>query len=365
MNILVLISVPEGSIRTNDISVINYQHLLYFWAVARRGSVAAAASELRLSAPTLSAQIRKLEEAVGEKLLRRSGRRILLTDAGRLLTPYAEEIFALGQQVTELFNGRPTCRPMRLAVGMVDVLPRWLAYRLVMPALRLPQRVQLIFREDRPERLLAELAAHDLDIVFSDAPAVPTMRVHFSTQLLGECDVGFYAIPHLAAKYRREFPGCLDGAPLLLLGENTVIGHALDSWLESQKLRPVCAGRFDDFALARVFAEIGEGILAAPSVTGADLEGRYAMTCIGRISSVRAPDHRGEQDKELCTPGKRRRAVSGSACPPLQPKCTTSGTPTRERVVNHFHSSFSRCRGSRLSSPYECDASVSKFCTQP
>ncbi len=291
---------------------LNYQHLLYFWAVARRGSVAAAAAELRLSPPTLSAQIRKLEDSIGEMLLRRTGRRVVLTDAGRLLLPYAEEIFALGQQVTELFNGRTTCRPMRLAVGIVDVLPRWLAYRLVQPALRLPQRVHLLFREDRPERLLAELVAHDLDIVFSDAPASPTMRAHYSTQLLGECGVSFYAVPHLAAKYRRGFPHCLDGAPLLLLSENTAIGRALDTWLDAQELRPVCAGRFDDFASARVFAEAGEGILATPSVAGVDLEARYAMRRIGYVSAVRAQYYAISLERR--TPHPALAVICNTAC---------------------------------------------------
>ena len=192
---------------------LNYQHLLYFWAVARRGSVTAASNELRLAAPRLSAQIRKLEESLGYKLLRRSGNRLVLTDAGVRVMPYAEEIFSLGQQVTELYQGTSHRTPLRLAVGTVDVLPRWLTYRLLEPALRQPQQFQVIFRKDRPERLMADLAAHDLDIVFSDVPVIPAMRTQFLTQLLGESGTSFYATQQIATSYLRNFPRCLEGAP--------------------------------------------------------------------------------------------------------------------------------------------------------
>lgn len=282
---------------------LNYQHLLYFWAVARRGSITAAADELRLSGPTLSAQIHKLEESLGEELLRRSGHRLVLTDGGRRLMPYAEEIFSLGQQVTELFQGSADGGGLRLAVGSVDVLPRWLTYRLVEPALRLPRQTQIVFRKDRSERLMAELAAHDLDIVFSDVPVVPAMRTQFFTHLLGECGMSFYAIPRVRERYGNHFPRCIEGAPLLLPSEHTAIGHGLDLWFESRKIRPNVVGRFDDFAMARVFAEYGEGILVAPWVIEADLEWRHNMQRIGRISSVRAQFYAISLERKVQHPG--------------------------------------------------------------
>lgn len=282
---------------------LNYQHLLYFWAVARRGSVTAAANELRLAVPTLSAQIRKLEESLGHKLLRRAGNRLVLTDAGARMMPYAEEIFSLGQQVTELFQGAGHRSPLRLAVGCVDLLPRWLTYRLLEPALRQPQQFQVMFRKDRPERLMADLAAHDLDIVFSDVPVLPAMRTQFSTQLLGESGTSFYAVPRIANSYLRNFPRCLEGAPVLLPGEQFSIGRALDVWFESKKIRPKIVGRFDDFAMARVFAEAGEGILAAPWVIEPELESRYQMKRIGRVGSVRTQYYAISLHRKLQHPG--------------------------------------------------------------
>ncbi len=282
---------------------LNYQHLLYFWAVARRGSVAAAANELRLSGPTLSAQIRRLEESLGDKLLRRSGRRLVLTDTGRLIMPYADQIFSLGQQITEVSRGGLAPRPLRLAVGVVDVLSHLVVYRLLEPALRLRPRMQLIVRADRPERLLADLAAHDLDIVFSDSVLPAQARTQFFTHFLGESGMSFYAVPRLAALYRRRFPRSLEGAPLLLLSEHTAAGHALDLWLESHRIRPEVIGRFDGFAIARVFAESGEGVLAAPWLIEPELEQRYGVKSIGRIPELKTQFYAVSLERKIQHPG--------------------------------------------------------------
>ncbi len=307
---------------------LNYQHLLYFWAVARRGSVTAAATELRLAVPTLSAQIRKLEESLGHKLLRRSGNRLVLTDAGVRMMPYAEEIFSLGQQVTELFQGSGYHTPLRLAVGSVDVLPRWLTYRLLEPALRQPQKFQIVFRKDRPERLMADLAAHELDIVFSDVPVIPTMRAQFFTHLFGESGTSFYAAPRIANLYPRNFPRCLEGAPVLLPGEQFSIGRSLDLWFESRKIRPRVIGRFDDFAMARVFAEAGEGILAAPWIIEPELESRYQMKRIGRVGSVRTQYYAISLQRKVQHPG------IAAICEVGRPSLFAPSHPTGPRSIS-------------------------------
>ena len=309
---------------------LNYQHLLYLWAVARRGSVAAAAEELSLSGPTLSAQIRKLEESLGEKLLRRSGGRMVLTDAGRLIMPYAEQIFALGQQITEVSQGRLVPRSPRLAVGSVLALSHLVVYRLLEPALHVRPRLQLIVREDRPDRLLADLAAHDLDIVFSDTVLPAQARGQFFTHFLGESGMSFYAVPRVAAMYRARFPRSLHGAPLLLLSEHSTAGQALDLWLEAQHIRPDIIGRFDGFSMARVFAEAGEGILAAPWLIEPELEQRYGVQAIARIAELKTEFYaislerkiqhpgvaaicRAIQQRMLTLPGKPRRRSRGAA----------------------------------------------------
>src|SRR6516165_4627044 len=194
---------------------LNYHHLLYFWTVARTGSVAAASEELRLAAPTISNQIRKLENSLGEKLLRRSGRGLVLTDMGRIAMRYADDIFAMGRELTDAMKDRPTGRPLRLSVGIASVIPKLIAYQILEPAFRLRMPVRIICSEDRPDRLLADLALNEVDVVLSDAPASPAAKSRAFSHLLGECGVSFFASSTVRLEHKR-FPKCMDGARLLV-----------------------------------------------------------------------------------------------------------------------------------------------------
>jgi LysR family transcriptional regulator, transcriptional activator of nhaA len=264
---------------------LNYHHLLYFWTVARTGSISAASKELRLASPTISNQIRKLEDNLGEELLRRSGRKLVLTDMGRIAMRYADEIFSLGQEFTSTMKERPTGRPVRFCVGIADVLPKVIAFRLIEPALRLRTPVHLICREDRPDHLLADLAVHDVDVVLSDAPASPAANIRAFNHLLGECGVSF-AAPKKLAFLKKGFPRSLDGAPFLLPLDNTALRRDLDEWFHSQKLRPAVMGEFADLALLRVFAEEGFGVFAVPSVMEDQMR-RYGFYRIGATDKIR------------------------------------------------------------------------------
>ena len=265
---------------------LNYHHLLYFWTVAREGSIARAGAKLGLAQPTISGQIRSLENVLGEKLFSRSGRGLVLTDVGRLVLGYAEDIFSLGRELLDSVKDRPTGRPIRFVVGVADVLPKAVAYRLIEPALHLAESVQVICREDRPDRLLTELAAHELDVILSDAPISPLVRVRAFNHLLGECGVTFFATPRLAAAHRRGFPGSLQGAPFLLPTEITTVRRSLDEWFETRQIRPRVVGEFDDFSLLRTFGEAGAGLFAAPSVLERQLR-KEGFRVIGHASEVR------------------------------------------------------------------------------
>jgi LysR family transcriptional activator of nhaA len=203
---------------------LNYHHLYYFWVVAREGSIARASEQLLLAPSTISGQIRVLEESLGQKLFQRSGRRIVLTDVGRVTYRYAEEIFTIGRELQDAISGRPVSRPLRFEVGVADVVPKLVARKLLEPAVKLPQQVHLVCREDTPGRLLAKLAAHELDIVISDAPVDPGIKVRAYNHLLGECGVVLFGNSNLVKHYRRGFPRSLDGAPFLLPTENTTGG---------------------------------------------------------------------------------------------------------------------------------------------
>ena len=263
---------------------LNYHHLLYFWTVARTGSIAAASKELRLAPPTISNQIRKLEDDLGEQLLQRSGRKLVLTDMGRVAMRYADEIFSLGQEFTSTMKERPTGRPLRFCVGIADVLPKVIAFHLIEPALHLQFPIHLICREDRPDHLLADLAVHDVDVVLSDAPASPSANIRAFNHLLGECGVTFFA-PKKLAFVKRGFPQSLDGAPFLLPLDNTALRRDLDEWFHSQNLRPTVVGEFADLALMRVFAEEGLGAFAAPAVMEEQLR-RYGFYKIGATTDI-------------------------------------------------------------------------------
>jgi LysR family transcriptional regulator, transcriptional activator of nhaA len=266
---------------------LNYHHLLYFWLVAKTGSVTDASEQLRLSQSTVSTQLRALETALDEKLFRREGRRLVLTDVGRVVFGYAEEIFALGRELLDTVKDRPTGRPLRLNVGVADVLPKLVAHRLIAPALALDVPVRLVCTEGKPPDLLAELALHRLDVVLSDTPADPGVAVRVFTHLLGECDVVLVAAPDLAGRYRRGFPGSLEGAPLLVPAVGTMLRRSLDQWLEAESLRPHVIGEFEDGALMQAFGREGVGIFPVPSVVEADVRRQAGVRLVGRLPVVR------------------------------------------------------------------------------
>jgi len=266
---------------------LNFHHLLYFWTVAREGSVASASAKLRLAQPTLSGQIHTLEDALGEKLFERAGRGLRLTDMGRVVSGYADEIFALGHELTESVKGRPTGRPLRLTVGVADSLPKLVAYRLVEPALTLPQPVRLEVHVQSTEKLLASLALHDLDVVLTDRIAPPGVSVRAFNHLLGDCGVTLFAAPKVALKYRRGFPHTLSGAPFLMPGETSTMRRGLEQWFDRKRIRPRIVGEFDDSTLIEVFGQAGRGIFATPSIVEASVCRQYGVRIIGRLDRVR------------------------------------------------------------------------------
>lgn len=265
---------------------LNYHHLLYFYTVAKEGSVSRAARQLRLAQPTLSGQIRKLEEAFDEKLFARAGRNLVLTEMGQVVFRYAEEIFTLGRELTETLRGRPTGRSPRLVIGVADVVPKLITARLLEIALSQPQPVQITCLEGKSDRLLADLAVHGFDLVITDAPLPPHVSVKAYNHLLGEAQVGFFATRALAERLKRRFPASLGGAPLLLPTPNTQLRRSLDQWFQRHGIQPRLVAEFEDSALAKVFAQHGHGIFAAPSLLAQELRDQYGVRAIGDADGV-------------------------------------------------------------------------------
>ena len=267
---------------------LNYHHLLYFWVVAKEGSIVRASEELRLAHPTISGQIHRLEEVLGEKLFARRGRHLVLTETGRVAFRYADEIFSLGREFLDTLKGRASGRPLRLVVGVADVLPPSLVRRFLEPAFRLGQPVRVICRADKSvEEFIAELALHRVDVVIADGPAGPGIAVRAFSHLLGECGTTFFAAAKLAATIRRKFPRSLDGSPFLLPGAPSAVHRALKQWFDSQDIRPRIVAEFDDSALAKDFGKEGMGVFAAPTVIEAEVRRHYRVRVVGRSEAVR------------------------------------------------------------------------------
>jgi LysR family transcriptional activator of nhaA len=265
---------------------LNYHHLLYFRAVAREGGLVAAAKSLRLSHPTLSAQIHALEHRLGEKLFTKVGRKLALTELGRLALRYADEIHDLGRELVETVQGRGTDKPMRLHVGIVDVLPKLVVRRLLKPALELPQPVRLICHEGPFERLLGDLAQHELDIVIADSPVPSGSAIRGHHHLLGESAVGLFAAPALARSYRTGFPASLDGAPMLLPTENLTLRRSLAAWFDRHGIRPHVVAEFDDSALLKEFGAEGLGVFPAPAAVADELAAQFSAEHLGQAEDV-------------------------------------------------------------------------------
>lgn len=254
---------------------LNFHHLRYFWLVAREGSVTRAAAKLRISQPTVSGQLRLLEEVLGEDLLRREGRRVVLTDVGRTVMRFADEIFSLGDDLIGTVRGRPTGKPMRLAVGVAESVPKAIAYRILEPSFIEPN-LRIVCEEDTTERLVRQLTAHTLDVVLSDEPSLAA-----TCELLGESGVSVFGVAKLARAAAKGFPRSLQDAPMLLPQPGTTLRRELDQWFEDRGIVPQVVGEFEDPALMAVFAREGKGLYVAPDL------GEEQLVRAGRMKPLR------------------------------------------------------------------------------
>ncbi len=265
---------------------VNYQHLLYFYTVAKEGSLSKASMNLRLAQSTLSKQIHQLEHVLGHHLFSKSGRRLVLTDSGRIAFRYAEEIFGLGMEMMDTFKDRPIGKPIRITVGIADVVPKLVAERVLMPLLETPRVYRLICKEGKPEQLLVSLAMHELDVVLMDAPSSTNAKVRVFSHLLGESPVSFFGSPELVARYRQDFPKSLAQAPMLLPTNNTVLRRSLEQWFDQQGIRPDVVCEFEDSALLKAFGRRGVGLFPAATAIADDVISQYNVESAGEATGV-------------------------------------------------------------------------------
>ena len=267
--------------------MINYKHLHYFWVVAKQGGIARASERLHLTPQTISGQISLLEESLGENLFKKVGRNLELTEIGRMVLSYADEIFSLGIELEDAMHNLPSDRPMVFRVGVAEVVPKTIAYRLLAPAMALPDPVRIVCKESSIDNLLGELALHRIDMVISDVPIPAGLNVRGYNHVLGECGVSFLAVPKLARSLCKHFPQSLNGSPLLLPTEINMVQARLLKWLDALHIHPRIVGEFDDSALMKVFGQAGAGIFIAPSAIAEEIAEHYGVQIIGNTEEVR------------------------------------------------------------------------------
>ncbi|MDP2230365.1 transcriptional activator NhaR [Methylotenera sp.] len=266
--------------------MLNYKQLHYFWRVARSGSIARASEQLDLAPQTLSGQIGLLENSLKTTLFRRVGRGLELTETGRLALSYAEEIFEIGAEMEQALSGGTVKLPTQFRVGIADVMPKSIVYKLLAPAMSLAEPIKIICKEDKLERLLADLVIHRLDLVLSDRPMPADINIKGYSHKLVECGVSFFATPTLAKQYSKDFPASLNQAPLLVPNLDTAMRGRLIRWLDMQRIRPRIVGEFDDSALMKAFGQAGIGIFTAPTMIADEVEHQHGVVSIGQTNEI-------------------------------------------------------------------------------
>ena len=266
---------------------LNYNHLHYFWAVAREGSIAKASASLYLTPQTISGQLKLLEDTIGEPLFQRVGRGLVLTDAGHLVNQYADEIFSLGAELTERVKRHQPGVPKSLHVGLVDSIAKLIGCKVLQSVTTLSEPTRIVCTEGELEDLLAQLAVHKLDLVLSDRPVPAGLNVKAYAHPLGESEISFFGHERLVRGLDKSFPACLDEAPMLLPLARSSLRRSLDEWFERHDLHPRIVAEFEDSALMKAFGEAALGVFPAPTAIAAQIEKMYDVRQLGTAKGVR------------------------------------------------------------------------------
>jgi LysR family transcriptional activator of nhaA len=281
--------------------MLNYKQLYYFWNVATAGGIRRAAERMHLTPQTLSGQIGELERDLGVKLFVRSGRRLEITEAGKLALARADEIFQIGNELTETLKSSPPEEALPFRVGLADSVPKSIAFSLLAPAFKLLTPVRLFCHRDKLENLFAELAIHKLELVIADRQLPAGLGVKAFNHPLGSCSITFFGVPELARRYRPDFPRSLDGAPLLMPAGSA--RGVLDRWFAEHGIHPHVVGEFDDTALLKTFGQAGLGLFPAPSVTREEVRRLYDVDIVGEATDVDVRYFAISAERRLTHPG--------------------------------------------------------------
>ncbi len=282
---------------------INFKHLKYFWAVAKENSVTKASEFLNVTPQTISGQLKLLEHDLGVQLFRKSGRNLVLTEAGQKALGYCEKVFQLEAELEMVLLGHAGNLGSIFRVGIVDAIPKLIAYQMLEPVLSSTDQLRLVCRQGDLETLLADLAVHKLDLVLTDCPVPPTLRLDLFSHPLGECGAVFFGIKELADRYRKGFPDSLTGAPVLMHSKGSSLHSDLRKWFQAHKIFPSIVAEIEDSALLKVFGEKGLGIFNAPAVIEKEVTQQYGVEALGRAEDLRVRFYAISAERELEHPG--------------------------------------------------------------
>lgn len=265
---------------------LNYKHLHYFWVVSKEGSIARASEKLHITPQTISGQLSLLEERMGHPLFVRVGKRLELTDTGRVVQKYANEIFELGKELSQVLRGAPAKGPSEFIISAASALPKTIVYKILEPAMQLPEDISLMSREGPVEAILAELAVHEVDMVLTDTPLTSAYSIKAYNHLLGEAQLSFFAAPSLAKRFQKNFPYCLNNAPMLLPTRQNAVRQQFDQWADEVGIFPMVKGQFDDSALMKNFGQAGHGVFFMPSIISDHVCDNYNVREIGQVPEI-------------------------------------------------------------------------------
>ncbi|NNC68018.1 MAG: transcriptional activator NhaR [Gammaproteobacteria bacterium] len=282
---------------------LNYNHLLYFWTVAREGSITKASELLHITPQTISGQIKLLEETIGEPLFKRQGRGLLLTETGQVVHIYADEIFSIGSELTQRLRSKEPGKPLELNIGIVNSIAKLIAYRIIEPVLNLDDPVRIICLEGDLEKLLSDLAIHKLDLILSDRLMPTGLSVKAYNHILGESTVSFFAQKRMAVSYRKKFPESLNEAPMLMPVSTHTLRRSLDDWFEKIGVTPKIVAEFDDSALLKAFGEAAVGIFPAPTAIKNEVEHMYHSSVIGEVKELKETYYAISPERKIKHPG--------------------------------------------------------------
>ena len=266
---------------------LNLKHLRYFWSVASLGSITKASEALFLTPQTISGQLRDLEQSIGEKLFEREGRNLVLTETGRLVFSYADEMFQLGLELQDVIDGQTPGTTITVKVGVAMIVPKLLAYRVLEPVYQMGESINLICHEAPLVDLLADLSVHKLDAVLSDSPINPSLNIRAYNHSLGGSGITFFAVPEQVEKLKENFPASLNGFPFLMPSHSSSLRRSLENWFDQHEIKPRVVAEFEDRALMKAFGERGTGVFTIPNTMEQDVLDKYNVEVLARTDEVK------------------------------------------------------------------------------